>query len=318
MEGQNRHIISMLHNIINDYEVSNALGRGMQPVVPAGSSMDELASKVLHMCQQADGQRLLEQLDVPTYVNGQANVDTTAERSGSSQIRCQVDGCRMDLMTLKDYHQRYRICSEHLKCDYVIRDGQKMRFCQQCGKFQSLASFDHDKRSCRDRLRRHNERRRKRATPAGHMTTRGMDERVNFDQDLGTVADLLSYMGACRDMDEAHVAAIMEGKNPTSLRTDPDALSSAKVISMILNKNMDSISPRPLVPNIPTMQFLLQQFARMFHYQLGGVHLIPCENALMYYDKSEDDASKKVKTSSEYHEADFRNRTDENFEGHAV
>lgn len=43
----------------------------------------------------------------------------------------------------------------------IIREGKRQRFCQQCGRFHDLTSFDGDKRSCRARLQRHNARRRK-------------------------------------------------------------------------------------------------------------------------------------------------------------
>ncbi len=43
----------------------------------------------------------------------------------------------------------------------IIREGKRQRFCQQCGRFHELTSFDGDKRSCRARLQRHNARRRK-------------------------------------------------------------------------------------------------------------------------------------------------------------
>lgn len=73
----------------------------------------------------------------------------------------QVDGCCEDLTNLKEYHQRYKICERHLKMSEVFREGNRMRFCQQCGRFHPLNEFDGDKRSCRARLQRHNARRRK-------------------------------------------------------------------------------------------------------------------------------------------------------------
>eukprot|EP00951_Prasinocladus_malaysianus_P032350 scaffold314724_cov44-Prasinocladus_malaysianus.AAC.1 len=42
----------------------------------------------------------------------------------------------------------------------VQMDGNKVRFCQQCAKFQPLEDFDGLKRSCRSRLEKHNQRRR--------------------------------------------------------------------------------------------------------------------------------------------------------------
>ncbi|KAL6756917.1 squamosa promoter binding protein, partial [Haematococcus lacustris] len=58
--------------------------------------------------------------------------------------------------------QRYRICDVHLKMDVIVRDNEECRFCQQCGRFHSLSAFDNNKRSCRERLLKHNARRRRR------------------------------------------------------------------------------------------------------------------------------------------------------------
>lgn len=43
----------------------------------------------------------------------------------------------------------------------MVVEGQSIRFCQQCGRFQLLEEFDGDRRSCRRKLEKHNERRRK-------------------------------------------------------------------------------------------------------------------------------------------------------------
>ncbi|GBF90893.1 hypothetical protein Rsub_03748 [Raphidocelis subcapitata] len=89
-----------------------------------------------------------------------------AQRAHLTKGICQVDGCFCDLSTLRDYHQRYKICEYHLKVPSVMRDSIPQRFCQQCGRFHPLEAFDGTKRSCRSRLHKHNERRRKR-DPAG-------------------------------------------------------------------------------------------------------------------------------------------------------
>jgi hypothetical protein len=72
-----------------------------------------------------------------------------------------VPGCKRSLKTLRDYYKRYKICGHHMEMNYLMVEGQKIRFCQQCGRFQLLSEFDGDKRSCRRRLTRHNVRRRK-------------------------------------------------------------------------------------------------------------------------------------------------------------
>ncbi|PNW88053.1 hypothetical protein CHLRE_01g012200v5 [Chlamydomonas reinhardtii] len=82
-------------------------------------------------------------------------------------LLCHVDDCNVDLSSLKEYHQRFRICDFHLKAEVVLREGIPQRFCQQCGRFHLLSEFDGTKRSCRARLQRHNARRRKRPDQRG-------------------------------------------------------------------------------------------------------------------------------------------------------
>ncbi|CAH9077480.1 unnamed protein product [Cuscuta epithymum] len=86
-------------------------------------------------------------------------------KSSSSQCApipyCQVEGCKIDLSSAKDYHQKHRVCDIHSKCSKVIIAGVERRFCQQCSRFHGLSEFDEKKRSCRRRLSDHNARRRK-------------------------------------------------------------------------------------------------------------------------------------------------------------
>ena len=80
---------------------------------------------------------------------------------GGQKGCCQVEGCGTVLNNARDYHSRYKICEHHLKAPVVLREGREQRFCQQCGKFQDVDEFDADKRSCRERLEKHNARRRR-------------------------------------------------------------------------------------------------------------------------------------------------------------
>ena len=105
--------------------------------------------------------------DAPAEVSTSGS-DEQGDNAGSKRntrsdgpVMCQVDGCVTDLTGLKEYHNRYKICQYHLKIPSIIREGNKQRFCQQCGRFHNLNEFDGDKRSCRARLQRHNARRRK-------------------------------------------------------------------------------------------------------------------------------------------------------------
>ncbi|XP_042006547.1 squamosa promoter-binding-like protein 14 [Salvia splendens] len=80
---------------------------------------------------------------------------------GANYPMCQVDDCREDLSTAKDYHRRHKVCEVHSKAGKALVGKQMQRFCQQCSRFHPLSEFDEGKRSCRHRLAGHNRRRRK-------------------------------------------------------------------------------------------------------------------------------------------------------------
>ncbi|XP_004300082.1 PREDICTED: squamosa promoter-binding-like protein 14 [Fragaria vesca subsp. vesca] len=81
--------------------------------------------------------------------------------NGGSYPMCQVDDCKEDLSTAKDYHRRHKVCESHSKSTKALVAKQMQRFCQQCSRFHPLSEFDEGKRSCRRRLAGHNRRRRK-------------------------------------------------------------------------------------------------------------------------------------------------------------
>ncbi|KAL6888646.1 hypothetical protein ACP4OV_009672 [Aristida adscensionis] len=74
---------------------------------------------------------------------------------------CQVEGCKVDLSSAKEYHRKHKVCETHTKAPKVMVAGLERRFCQQCSRFHALSEFDQKKRSCRRRLNDHNARRRK-------------------------------------------------------------------------------------------------------------------------------------------------------------
>lgn len=80
---------------------------------------------------------------------------------GGNYPMCQVDNCKEDLSTAKDYHRRHKVCEVHSKATKALVGKQMQRFCQQCSRFHPLSEFDEGKRSCRRRLAGHNRRRRK-------------------------------------------------------------------------------------------------------------------------------------------------------------
>ncbi|KAL6873639.1 hypothetical protein ACP4OV_013721 [Aristida adscensionis] len=98
--------------------------------------------------------------------SGMTSPSTTVKKTKVSQQNtqgsyCQVEGCRVDLSSAKDYHRKHKVCEAHSKAPKVVVAGLERRFCQQCSRFHGLAEFDQNKRSCRKRLSHHNARRRK-------------------------------------------------------------------------------------------------------------------------------------------------------------
>ncbi|XP_068659639.1 squamosa promoter-binding-like protein 7 [Aristolochia californica] len=83
--------------------------------------------------------------------------------SATATFRCQVPGCEADISELKGYHRRHRVCLNCANASSVVLDGEQKRYCQQCGKFHLLPDFDEGKRSCRRKLERHNNRRRRKS-----------------------------------------------------------------------------------------------------------------------------------------------------------
>ncbi|KAG0591511.1 hypothetical protein M758_1G177100 [Ceratodon purpureus] len=141
-------------------------------------------------------------LDCPNFLAGRVPCACTDEdddeggsRSKRAKIsaRCQVPACGADLARLKGYHQRHRVCLQCANSTTVILRDIAHRYCQQCGKFHVLGDFDEGKRSCRFKLQRHNNRRRRKvqesgedaATPAGENDKASLiigEGRVNGDE----------------------------------------------------------------------------------------------------------------------------------------
>ncbi|OMO83472.1 Transcription factor, SBP-box [Corchorus olitorius] len=81
--------------------------------------------------------------------------------ASANVLCCQADECGADLRDAKQYHRRHKVCQPHAKAAFAFVKGIRQRFCQQCSRFHELSQFDGTKKSCRDRLAGHNERRRK-------------------------------------------------------------------------------------------------------------------------------------------------------------
>ncbi|XP_059632030.1 squamosa promoter-binding-like protein 1 isoform X2 [Cornus florida] len=92
---------------------------------------------------------------------GKSGKKTKVGGATSNRAVCQVEDCRADLSSAKDYHRRHKVCDIHSKASRALVGNVLQRFCQQCSRFHVLQEFDEGKRSCRRRLAGHNRRRRK-------------------------------------------------------------------------------------------------------------------------------------------------------------
>ncbi|RAL44312.1 hypothetical protein DM860_015672 [Cuscuta australis] len=121
-----------------------------------------LAGRIPCACPEIDEQ--LEEEELATLGSAGKKARTSrASAAGLSTALCQVPGCEADISELKGYHKRHRVCLRCANAKSVVLDGESKRYCQQCGKFHVLLDFDEGKRSCRRKLERHNNRRRRKS-----------------------------------------------------------------------------------------------------------------------------------------------------------
>ncbi|PSS33929.1 Squamosa promoter-binding-like protein [Actinidia chinensis var. chinensis] len=119
-----------------------------------------LAGRIPCACPELDAKIAEEEEEDGSMIPGKKRVRTARAVAGTVS-RCQVPACEADISELKGYHRRHRVCLRCANATVVVLDGQKKRYCQQCGKFHILSDFDEGKRSCRRKLERHNNRRRR-------------------------------------------------------------------------------------------------------------------------------------------------------------
>ncbi|XP_022760465.1 squamosa promoter-binding-like protein 7 isoform X2 [Durio zibethinus] len=159
-----------------------------------------LAGQVPCACPEIDAQ--IEKLEEEEAgVPGKKRARTG--RCGPGTCRCQVPSCKADISELKGYHRRHRVCLRCANSTTVLIDGESKRYCQQCGKFHLLSDFDEGKRSCRRKLERHNNRRRRK--PVGSKTAVNKEglqsEDIARDGEAGK--DDLSFSGQIAEEEPA-------------------------------------------------------------------------------------------------------------------
>ncbi|KAG6482647.1 squamosa promoter-binding-like protein 15 [Zingiber officinale] len=156
-------------------DAADLLCLGSQPSSSAAAVTD-LANKGSEWSKNSKSSRSLEDdngelalklggggnlVEEPAGVRPGKKARSGSPGSSNNYPMCQVDDCRTDLSSAKDYHRRHKVCEMHSKTAKALVGNQMQRFCQQCSRFHPLSEFDEGKRSCRRRLAGHNRRRRK-------------------------------------------------------------------------------------------------------------------------------------------------------------
>ncbi|XP_071705262.1 squamosa promoter-binding-like protein 7 [Rutidosis leptorrhynchoides] len=139
--------------VVIDSSNNNTNGR-VRKRDPRMACSNFLAGRIPCACPELDAQLAAEEAE-------QAAPGKKKTRTVTASSRCQVPGCEVDISELKGYHKRHRVCIRCATATTVVLDGTNKRYCQQCGKFHVLSDFDEGKRSCRRKLERHNNRRRR-------------------------------------------------------------------------------------------------------------------------------------------------------------
>lgn len=137
-----------------------------------------LAGRIPCACPELDAQLVAEEEEAAP---GKKKTRTITPRTAASS-RCQVPGCEVDISELKGYHKRHRVCLRCANASTVVLDGQNKRYCQQCGKFHVVSDFDEGKRSCRRKLERHNNRRRRKPADSKGSGLQSADYDDGYDE----------------------------------------------------------------------------------------------------------------------------------------
>ncbi|XP_002991065.2 squamosa promoter-binding-like protein 7, partial [Selaginella moellendorffii] len=158
--------------------------------------------------------------------------ERSKKRSKLSSARCQVPACHADLTPLKGYHQRHRVCLTCANATSVWVRGQDQRYCQQCGKFHPLGDFDEGKRSCRRKLERHNDRRRRKLPESGDTSVvsdkHGTAPNTTTNSDVSDVQQGVAGGGGAPSANDlyclrSHAQRLLQGSKPPHHEGDDDS-----------------------------------------------------------------------------------------------
>lgn len=157
----------------------------------------------------------------------------------SSHPVCQVPGCCKDLTGSRGYHQRYKICDEHFRVPSMELNGQTVRFCQQCGKFQPISEFHDDRRSCTIQLALHAGRRRKR-----HAAARAAKANDQHKGHGGSDSDTDSVGGHTRHRNAGYDRRVR--RNTMDMNGSAAVMAAASTLVNGMGGHMDSDMPAGL------------------------------------------------------------------------
>ncbi|KAJ7531554.1 hypothetical protein O6H91_14G048700 [Diphasiastrum complanatum] len=216
------------------------------------------SGEAIPLQSDADSNRNDPRLSCPNYLAGRVpcactdNEDENENEGGRKRIkssaRCQVSSCGASLAGLKGYHQRHRVCLTCANANTVMLESGPHRYCQQCGKFHILLDFDEGKRSCRRKLERHNNRRRRKIPDIG-ITEVSQSSDKETKSGSSPLNDL---SGACLDGKSASPALVEQQNLETSATRDiqTDEQHSSLTPSAITNAG-DVQSVEPLQNDLP-------------------------------------------------------------------
>ncbi|KAK4266467.1 hypothetical protein QN277_027383 [Acacia crassicarpa] len=145
-------------------------------------------------------------------------------RASAGIARCQVPGCEADISELKGYHRRHRVCLRCANASTVMLDGEAKRYCQQCGKFHILSDFDEGKRSCRRKLERHNNRRRRKPTETRAAEDHEVQPVKQIEDDVGKdsshISSEINDLEISLELEDGQLAAPCSAPDTLNIKND--------------------------------------------------------------------------------------------------
>ncbi|CAN8234386.1 unnamed protein product [Cochlearia groenlandica] len=240
---------------------------------------------------------------------------------GGNYPKCQVDNCKEDLSSGKDYYRRHKVCEVHSKATKALVGKQMQRFCQQCSRFHLLSEFDEGKRSCRRRLAGHNRRRRK--TQPEEITSRvvapGNCDNTSSNANLEIMA-LLTALACAQGRNDAtpngspavpqreQLLQILNKINALPLSVD--LASKLNNIGVLARKNMDQpsgMNPKNLDQSSPSTMDLLAVLSTTLGSSAPEAIALLSQGG--FGNKESDDKANKLTSSDHNTTKDLEKRT---------